>query len=115
MQRERVSLKGSAEYLIAANQVFGAILLTDAFLASLTRGTPLPVLLVVAALAAATISGVAGVLMWRRRTVGLPLSLIVQGLQILGVAAPNFDWRLKLGVNVTIEVSRSGFMTHRSE
>ena len=77
----------------------------------LSHGAFVPLVLLFGALATATLSGAAGLLLWRRRRFGLILSLLVQGLQIIGVATPAFDWRLKLGVNVTIEVSSIGLMT----
>lgn len=105
-------LKRSPEYLIAANQVFGAVLLTDAYTLALARGASLPMFLVLGAFTVAALGGVAGLLLWRRHSNGLTLSLFAQGVQIFGVAGTAFDLRVKLGVNVTVEVSQSALMTH---
>ncbi|SRR6266849_9450320 len=105
-------LKRSPKYLLAVNQVFGAVLLTDAYSLALARGASLPILLVLGAFSVAALGGAGGLLLWRRHPNGLTLSLFAQGVQIFGVAGTAFDWRVKLGVNVTVELSRSALMTH---
>jgi hypothetical protein len=97
--------------LIGANQVFGALLVTQAHL--FTPGVREPSLaFMMAALSVAALSGAAGLSLIRGQPLGLALSVWLQALQVVGIATPAFSWRLELGVKVTAEVNSSAFATH---
>ena len=97
--------------LIGANQVFGALLITQAHLFTPGVREPSPIFMALA-LAVAALSGFAGLSLIRDVPVGRTLSLILQVVQIVGVATPSSSWRLELGVKVTAEVTANGLMTH---
>jgi hypothetical protein len=98
--------------LIALNQMFGAVLLVTAFIMSPSTIPRLPTLYVLSAFGAATVAGVGGLWLLRRRRLGLALSIATQVVQVVGYASSTIACRAEFGVSVTADLSRSQLMTH---
>lgn len=103
----------AVETFIGVNEVFGGVLILAAQASAVRHGlVALPTLYTYLAIGAAGISVWAGWLLIRRERLGHQLSVVLQALQIFGVASQTFSWRFELGLKVTVDWTSSAVMTH---
>ncbi len=103
----------AVETLIGVNEAFGAVLILVAQASAIRHGlVALPTLYLWLAIGVAGVSVWAGSLLIRGKRLGRQLSILLQALQVFGVASRTFSWRFELGVKVTVDLTSSTVMTH---
>ena len=105
-------MKRASTAAIAANELFGAILVPLAIAAALSqRPGALPTWYLAFALTGAAVAGLAGLLLLLGWKWGWALSLFVQTVQVVGYANPNYSAHVEFGFKIGLEFTSSGFMS----
>ena len=103
----------AVEALIGVNEVLGGALILAAQASAVRHGlAALPTRYFYLSILVAGMSMWAGWLLIRRKRLGRQLSIVLQALQVFGVASRMFSWRFELGLKVTVEMTASSVMTH---
>jgi hypothetical protein len=101
------------ETLIGLNQALGGVLILTAQASAVRHGLiALPTLSFYLGVCVAGVSVWAGWLLIRGERLGRRLSIVLQALQVFGVASRMFSWRFELGLKATVEVTSSSVMAH---
>lgn len=103
----------AVEALIGVNQVLGGVLILTGQLSAVRHGLiALPTLYFYLGMGVAGVSMWVGWLLIRGQRLGRQLSIVLQALQVFGVASRMFSWRFELGLKATVELTSSSVITH---